>query len=101
MSASLFAAVLILAQLSTAEDADLDGRLKAAPSDVRSFVARRADCDHWTGEEPYDAERRAEIEAAIADLRCARIEQDEAVLRAHYRERPDILQLLDELAEAF
>jgi hypothetical protein len=101
MFASLiFAGALVLAHDAPAPADELRRRLETAPKDVRAFVVRRADCDHWTGEEPYDGERRAQIEAAIADLGCARIEVDEAALRARHRARPELLELLDAAAEA-
>lgn len=57
-------------------------------------MERRIDCDHWTGEEAYDAARGRQIERAISDLRCARIEEDEARLRARYRADPVVLKAL-------
>jgi hypothetical protein len=54
------------------------------PRDIQAFLDRRAGCDHWAGEEPYDAARRREIESALTDLKCARIERDEAKLRTRY-----------------
>ena len=67
----------------------------ALPGEVTRFLERREGCDHWTGEEPYDAERRAEIEAAIADLRCTTIERDEARLRKRHARRADVIAALD------
>ncbi|HEX2559352.1 hypothetical protein [Phenylobacterium sp.] len=96
----IFASALALAQDAPAPPDELQRRVEAAPEDVRAFVARRAECDHWAGEEPYEAERRADIEAAIAELRCAEIEEDEAALRARHRGRPDLLDVLDDAAEA-
>jgi hypothetical protein len=74
-------------------------RLDAMPRPVVKFVERRADCNHWTGEEPYDAPRRAEIERAIRDLRCARIEEDEARIRRRYRTNVEVIAILDETAD--
>jgi hypothetical protein len=74
-------------------------RLDAMPRPVAAFVERRADCNHWTGEEPYDAERRAEIERAIRSLRCARIEEDEARMRKRYRNDAAVIAILDETAD--
>lgn len=68
------------------------------PVDVTRFLDRRAECEHWMGEEPYDAERRAQIEDAIDDLRCAKLERDEARLRERYGARPDVIIALDEIA---
>jgi len=74
-------------------------RLGEMPRPVAAFVERRADCNHWTGEEPYDAPRRAEIERAIRDLRCARIEEDEARIRRRYRTNAEVIAILDETAD--
>jgi hypothetical protein len=64
------------------------------PADVRAVIERRTGCDHWQGEDPYDAERGRQIEKAIRALRCATIDADEAKMRARYRSRPDIVRLL-------
>ena len=57
-----------------------------APRDVRQFIDRRMECQHWTGEEPYDKARRREIDRAIARLRCDRIDHDEKrLLKRHAR----------------
>lgn len=74
-------------------------RLDAMPRPVAAFVGRRADCNHWTGEEPYDAERRAEIERAIRSLRCTRIEEGEARIRKRYRGNAAVITILDETAD--
>ncbi|MDR2959274.1 MAG: hypothetical protein LBV10_06980 [Stenotrophomonas sp.] len=34
------------------------------PSDVQAFLARENTCQHFAGEEPYDDERRRELEVA-------------------------------------
>lgn len=39
------------------------------PADVRAFLERRLECDHWRGEEPYDPERAAEINANVQVVR--------------------------------
>ncbi len=39
---------------------------EALPADVRRFLERRAACDHWGGEEPYDKARSAEIARGAA-----------------------------------
>ena len=40
-------------------------RAPALPADIRAFVARRDLCDHFRGEEGYDAARTAEIAAQL------------------------------------
>ena len=65
------------------------------PADVTAFLDRRVNCDHWTGEEPYDAERRAEIEAAIRQFRCVTIERDEVRLRKLHAKNRAVVVALD------
>lgn len=60
------------------------------PAEVRRFVDRRMECDHWTGEEPYDAERARQIDRAVRDLNCACVDADDRKLGARYADRPDV-----------
>lgn len=91
--------MMLIAMLLLADELPLRARMAALPRPVANFIERRADCNHWTGEEPYDAERRAEIERAIADLRCARIEKDEQGIRRRYRGNRAVITLLDETTD--
>ena len=49
----------------------------ALPAAVTRLAERWEMCGHWSGEEPYDAPRRREIERAVRVLRCDRLDQDE------------------------
>ncbi|TCP67922.1 hypothetical protein [Sphingomonas sp. PP-CE-1G-424] len=57
------------------------------PADVRAFVAKRTQCDHFRGEEPYDAARAADLDRRMratctgTDATLARLK------RAHHRDR--------------
>lgn len=66
----------------------------AEPTEVLDFVSRWSMCAHWGGEEPYDAERRAQIEAAVTELRCETLEADAARLTAAYADKPATLSLI-------
>jgi hypothetical protein len=66
----------------------------ALPPEVRRFVERRMECDHWTGEEAYDKARGREIEANIRDLRCDRIDRDDQRLVKRYSGRTEVLEAL-------
>ncbi|MDP9838897.1 hypothetical protein J2T09_003669 [Neorhizobium huautlense] len=57
------------------------------PADIQTFVTERENCDHFRGEEPYDAERRREIEAAL-DRYCRGTDARLQGLRKKYREAP-------------
>ena len=84
----------------TLPSGDVRTLTKSAPKVVAAFIERRAYCNHFLGEEPYDAERAAELAKALGELRCHAIERDERNLRRSYRKRPAILRLLDETADA-
>jgi hypothetical protein len=75
--------------------ASLSDRVAQQAAPVRAFIARRTECNHWGGEEPYDAQRRNEIERAVRDLRCNRLDKDEAKLRKRYRTNRELPTLLD------
>jgi hypothetical protein len=62
------------------------------PPDVARYADRREGCNHWAGEEGYDAARHAQINKAIADLRCTALDRDERGLRHRYRHNPAALR---------
>lgn len=96
--AALWPLLLTTTAAATAIDAPLPTlaeRVAAQPKTVRAFIARRTDCNHWGGEEPYDAARRREINRAVRDLRCTRLDRDEAKLIKHMRGNAELIALLD------
>jgi hypothetical protein len=76
----LTSAFIVLAASLPASGASL-------PADVQTFVAERENCDHFRGEEPYDAERRREIEGAL-DRYCRGTDARLEGLRKKYRNAP-------------
>lgn len=64
------------------------------PPDIFAWASRRLNCDHWLGEDAYDAERGAQIEAAVSDLQCDRLEADEAALVDRYADDAASLALI-------
>jgi hypothetical protein len=77
-------------------EADLHRRVAAQPAAVRQFIVRRAMCNHWGGEEPYDPKRRRQIREAVRDLGCTTLAGEEAFLRGYFRGRADTAQLLED-----
>ncbi|WP_369913839.1 hypothetical protein AB8810_12375 [Xanthomonas sp. NCPPB 3005] len=59
----------------------------ALPQEIRTFVARQDVCNHFAGEEPYDAARRRELDKAMAKY-CDGNEATWTRLRAQYRQDP-------------
>ena len=96
---ALLAPALLLSGTDAPLHDDLGARVARAPKQVAAFVRRRADCNHFLGEEPYDRERAAELNRVVRELRCGRVERDERRLREAYRHDAAVLRLLDETAD--
>ena len=94
----MLVALLLIAQAAPAEG--VRTLTKGAPRQVAAFIERRAYCNHFLGEEPYDAERATELARTLRELRCSRIDRDERILRRAYRNSPATIRLLDETADA-
>jgi hypothetical protein len=75
---------------------EIERRAKTAPPEVAHFITRSLECWHWRGEEPYDDERRRQIISGMQQLRCEELGGDEERLATRYRERHDVLDLLNE-----
>lgn len=65
----------------------------AFPAEVTTFMVDRDGCDHFRGEEPYDAERAAYLEQSIRDL-CNGSDATLAKLRRRYAGEPDVIAAL-------
>lgn len=70
--------------LAIAGAADARPRHRVIPADVRRFADRVEQCQHWAGEEAYDAARRRQIDQAFDRLRCDLLERDAARLRRRH-----------------
>ena len=67
---------------------------KKQPKVIRELIDRRIGCNHWTGENPYDSERRQQINSALKALKCKQLDKDEAAARRRFVKRPDTLKAL-------
>lgn len=77
----------------TVRDAVLEGAVRT-PTEVFDHVSRRLGCDHFGGEEGYDAERRAQIDAAVTELRCETLDAEAAALKRRHADNPRLLALI-------
>lgn len=68
---------------------------------VIRFVERAEMCAHWSGEEPYDDARRAEIDRNLNDLRCTTLTRDGEALKLSRKGRPEDLRRIDEALAGF
>lgn len=64
------------------------------PAEVTAFMVDRDGCDHFRGEEPYDAERAAYLEQSIREL-CTGTDAKLAKLRRRYAAESDVVVALD------
>jgi hypothetical protein len=97
---ALIAAMVVHTAMTRADpyrDA-LDKLTVGVPKDVASVIQRRVDCNHWTGEEPYDKARARKIDRAVKQLKCDALEGDEAQLRKRYATDPKVIKALDDAA---
>lgn len=74
---------------------------KDMPKPVKKVIDRQIACNHWAGEEPYDAERATEINAAVTQLKCNKLDQDEAMLIEKYKSRPEIKSAINQAKAYF
>lgn len=63
------------------------------PPDAAKFREERELCDHFRGEEPYDAQRRREL-AQQLDRYCKGTDARLAALRAKYAGQPRVIDAL-------
>lgn len=63
------------------------------PAEVTKFMVSRDGCDHFRGEEAYDAERRAFIAESVTEL-CQGSDATLAMLRRRYAADPSVLAAL-------
>ncbi|WP_196233077.1 hypothetical protein [Sphingomonas segetis] len=66
---------------------------RALPADVAAFVERRDACDHFRGEEPYDAARAAELKTKLAET-CTGTDAALAALRRKYSGNRQVIERL-------
>lgn len=66
--------------------------IKGLPNDVGALLQRTDECNHWSGEEPYDKERAKEIAAAMKKINCASIDADTKKIIEKYKADPKIVE---------
>lgn len=64
------------------------------PADVATFIDDHQNCEHFSGEEPYDEERRAFLNEQLQG--CDQLESRRATLQQRYASDPEILRHLEQ-----
>lgn len=75
-------------------------RSPTIPKKVRKFVIAAQACAHFSGEEPYDGERRKFLEKMIRE-NCTGIEKRRKKLLAKYRGNAEVEAIIAEVWEPF
>lgn len=68
------------------------------PTEVFDWIGRKQLCDHWLGEEGYDADRQAQITSAVEDLSCEAAPADGEALKLKYADNPMLTALITRAA---
>jgi hypothetical protein len=89
MSKTLFPPSLFVLLIAAAAA----GATDALPADVRAFQKTRESCEHFMGEEPYDAERKQFIDAALARF-CTGTDARLAALKRKYARNKPVMRVL-------
>ena len=100
LNRSLLISLCLLAAQVSASDDPLAGLKAGQPGNVKKLIDRLAGCTHWSGEEPYDIERKREIAAAMKELRCDQLQKDEAAALKRYAKEPRVLKALQQAKES-
>lgn len=90
-------AAFTVALLATSIDLAM-GAETPLPVDVQAFLDRRAGCEHWRGEEPYDEERRIEIATNACEL-CRGTDAQLERLKKKYRTQAKVILALSQLED--
>lgn len=68
---------------------------RGMPRPVARLISRIVECNHWSGEEGYDAGRSAEIRKAVSALRCEDLESDEKEILRQYGSSPGVRRSIE------
>ncbi len=94
MRTNIFASLIGLALMSNS----FATAIPDYPFDVEEFIDRREICDHFRGEEPYDADRAKFLTEQIMET-CTGSDNELQKLKQKYKDNDDILQLLNGFEE--
>ena len=65
------------------------------PKDVVALVERIAECNHWSGEEPYDKERADQIRKAVEKAKCGDLDSDKEAIEQKYKGNNRVLDAIN------
>jgi len=65
------------------------------PADLKQHIDAIEACQHWMGEEAYDAARGKEIQANLTKWGCEKLDLNEATLRKKISAEKNLIKILD------
>jgi len=74
---------------------ETDGPKYDIPSAVVKFIELREQCDHWSGEPPYDKDRSEEINRNIKTLHCDSLDAQKNELLKTYKSNEEVSDVLE------
>ena len=80
----------------TEDPSALKALREGMPPDVSEFIRRAVICNHWAGEEPYDEDRREQINSAVKRLGCLELDTDQKALRSLYAGQNEVLKRISQ-----
>lgn len=86
--------MMLAAATAISADSAIQRRIDLAPKAVRDLIERRAGCNYFAGEEPYDEARARDLARHMRSLRCTDLDRDDRELRQLFAKQPAILELL-------
>lgn len=92
--------LLLLANAAVAQEAEPDYR-SDMPKPVVAFVERYEKCNHWAGEESYDAARGKYIDQQWKKNRCEELRPDLEKLKASYKDNNAVQTNLDKMVKDY
>lgn len=69
------------------------------PKDVVALIERIAQCNHWSGEEPYDKERAEQIRKGVKKAGCGSLDSQEQSIEQKYKGNKKVLEAIKEAME--
>ncbi len=69
------------------------------PKDAVALIERIAECNHWSGEEPYDQERAEQIRKAVKKSRCGSLDSVEQTIEQKYKRNKKVLEAIKKATE--
>lgn len=67
---------------------------RGQPKDVVALIERIAECNHWSGEEPYDKERADQIRKAVEEAKCGDLDSDKEAVEQKYKANNKVLDAI-------